>query len=400
MTDPRVPSLHLGFAVDGFGQHPAARRVGQSGAGTDPRTYVAWAQTAEAGLFDFVILDDAFVVRSNATHLDLNESAPPQLDSLLTLARVAPLTSSIGLVASINTIHTEPFNIAKNIGTLDWVSGGRAGWQPTVTTEDAEYALFGRRERGTAALLQREAAEVIDVVSRLCDSWEDGAIIRDRATGRYLDRDQVHRVDFEGEFFRVRGPSITPRSPQGQPLVMLDAGPVASADHPAAADNAVRWADVIFVDAATPEILRERRSRLRDGVTASGRDPDQVFVMARIEVFLGQTAAAATTELAALDAVTPWPPTPSRPRFVGGAGDMAPKLVEWAQRSDVDGFVVTPARLPDDLDCFVEKVVPMLQQEGLFRTAYEGKQLRDHFGLSRPLNRYAPGDRRPEGASS
>ena len=79
---------------------------------------------------------------------------------------------------------------------------------------------------------------------------------------------------------------------------------------------------------------------------------------------------------------------------------MAPKLVDWAQRSDVDGFVVTPARLPDDLDRFVEKVVPMLQQEGLFRTAYEGKQLRDHFGLSRPLNRYAPGDRRPEGASS
>ena len=200
--------VHLGLAIDGAGAHPgAAELLGDPAAVSRAETYIERAQRAEAGLFDFVLLDDALVAL-----------AGQGVDALLTMARIAPSTSRIGLVASVNTTHTEPFNIGKNVATLDWVSLGRAGWRPVIATEEAEFGHFGRRDPLSSLALWAEAGDVVDVVARLCDSWEDGAIIRDKPTGRYIDRSKVHYVDFEGPFFAVRGPSITPRSPQAQPL--------------------------------------------------------------------------------------------------------------------------------------------------------------------------------------
>ena len=219
-----VRPLHIGLALDSAGASLFEATV-----------LVDLAQTAEHAGVDFVSLDDGF------------DPAPDRPDALLTMARIAPATTSIGLVATITTTHTEPFHVSKNVATLDLVSHGRAGWRVAVSTSEEAAQRFGRKEPQPLDELYAEADDAIEVVSRLWDSWEDGAVIRDKPTGRYLDRDKVHCIDFEGPFFSVRGPSITPRSPQGQPLIFIDAR-----DEPSRALAAKR-ADVVLVDA--PEEL-------------------------------------------------------------------------------------------------------------------------------------------------
>ena len=211
--------MHLGVALDSAGS-----------ALFEPDRLVELARIAERAGLDFVSLDDGF------------DPAADRPDALLALARLAPATTSIGLVATITTTHTEPFHVSKNVATLDFVSLGRAGWRVAVSTTDEAAKRFGRKPPAALDELYAEAEDAIEVVERLWDSWEDDAVIRDQPTGRYIDRDKVHYIDFEGPFFKVRGPSITPRSPQGQPLVFIDAR-----DEPSRS-LAARRANVVLVD--------------------------------------------------------------------------------------------------------------------------------------------------------
>ncbi|MEA3213917.1 MAG: hypothetical protein QOJ19_73 [Acidimicrobiia bacterium] len=379
-TRPR--QLHLGVAIDGLGHHPAAWRR----AGTDPsrvstaEPFVAHAQLAERGMLDFVTLDDSFVQSDRGERTD---RIPIRLDVLLTLARVAPHTSSIGLIPTIDTTHTEPFNVSKNVATVDWVSRGRAGWRPAVATTDDDYLLFGRRQPAALDELYEEAAAAVDVVARLWDSWEDDAIIRDKPTGRYVDRDKLHYVDFDSRFFSVRGPSITPRPPQGQPLVMVHA------DTPPATALAASAADIVSIDAADADAAGQKREDVRSRAAALGRNPDNVFVMAGIDVLLGSTDREANEDAARLEALDRWDTRPDRPRFIGTADPLTELLGSWFNEGAVDGFVLFPARLPADLHLLVDAVVPGLQRADLFRRSYADSTLRDHFGLARPSNRYA-----------
>ena len=211
--------LHLGIALDCAGPDLfEAERL------------VELALLAERADLDFVSLDDGF------------DPAPDRPDALLAMARIAPATTSIGLVATITTTHTEPFHVSKNVATLDFVSLGRAGWRVAVSTTEEAAIRFGRKHAASLDELYAEADDAIEVVQRLWDSWEDGAVIRERSTGRYIDREKVHYIDFEGPYFNVRGPSITPRSPQGQPLVFVDARDEASRA------LATTRADVVLVD--------------------------------------------------------------------------------------------------------------------------------------------------------
>ncbi|HUQ55768.1 LLM class flavin-dependent oxidoreductase [Lentzea sp.] len=197
-----------------------------------------WAglvREAEDAKLDFVTFDDSLDGR-------------PGLDAVLTAARIAPLTTRIGLVPVAVVTHTEPFHVSKAIATLDHVSKGRAGVQLTVAPNPAEARHFGRRE--DLDDLWEEAADYAEVLRGLWDSWEDDAEIRDVATGRFIDREKLHYIDFEGRWFSVRGPSITPRPPQGHPLVAATepVGDIVFSDDPSATDRLV-FRDV---DAATP----------------------------------------------------------------------------------------------------------------------------------------------------
>ncbi|MER5828921.1 LLM class flavin-dependent oxidoreductase, partial [Streptomyces mirabilis] len=224
MTAPHGRGLlHLAAALD-------------QQAAFDAASYVGPAQLAERGALDFVTLGDTF--------------ARPGPDALAVLSRVAPATRRIGLVPTVTTTHTEPFHVQAAVATLDWVSRGRAGWQLDVSTTEGEARLFGRRHAAPADALWREAGEIAEVAARLWDSWEDDAEIRDEATGRFVDRDKLHHVDFRGATFFVKGPSIVPRPPQGHPVRVVDAteGP--------ARRVAARYADVALVRVVRPAQAR------------------------------------------------------------------------------------------------------------------------------------------------
>ncbi|MEW2530384.1 LLM class flavin-dependent oxidoreductase [Streptomyces sp. NPDC047071] len=343
--------LHLAAAVDLPGAHDAA-------------PFVELARLAEHGALDFVTLGDGFARRG--------------LDALAVLSRVAPATGRVGLVPTVTTTHTEPFHVQAAVATLDWVSHGRAGWAVEVSATEAEARLFGRRRAAPRDALWREAGEVADVARRLWDSWEDDAEIRDVATGRFVDRDKLHYVDFEGTAFSVRGPSIVPRPPQGHPVVVVDA----TAEH--TRDVAVRHADVALVRAASPAQAGAARAELRGRAAALGRDPEALRVLAALVVDLGGG------EHAAQPGHGGGPhPTADGPLYRGGPVDLADLIASWHAAGAADGFHLTPVEPRRDLERLVNGTVSLLQHRGLFRTFYPGATLRDHLGLARPANRYA-----------
>jgi alkanesulfonate monooxygenase SsuD/methylene tetrahydromethanopterin reductase-like flavin-dependent oxidoreductase (luciferase family) len=365
--------FHLGVALDGAGRHPAAWR--NPGATPDvlftADYYVALARQADTALFDFVMFDDAMRIQS-----DRADRVRGRLDALSIAARVAPVTRHVGLIPTITTTHTEPFHTAKNVATLDWVSNGRAGWRVAVSETADEAALFGRKAAAPAEELYAEASDYIDVVRRLCDSWEDDAIIRDQTTGRYIDRDKVHYIDYEGRFFSVRGPSITPRSPQAQPLVAVEA----VRETPSIA-LAAEHADVVFVH--TIDAQRD----VRAAAATAGRDPNGVTVMTVVDVLLADDASAAAADKATLDDRAGETFTTDAFEFVGTPSGLVDMLAEWSE--SVDGVLLRPLVLPLGLTQLVDGVMPELRRRGLARAEPPEPTLRGRFGLARPRNRYA-----------
>ncbi|GAA5156867.1 LLM class flavin-dependent oxidoreductase [Pseudonocardia eucalypti] len=288
-------------------------------------SWVSLVGAAERAGFDFVAIPDSF--------------RRGQLDAVAIAARVAPATSAIGLVPTATVTHTEPFHLSKAIGTLDFVSLGRAGWAPDVTRTEAEAALFGRKSAAPADALWRELAEAVEVVVRLWDSWEDDAVIRDAATGRYVDREKLHYIDFAGEFFSVKGPSITPRSPQAHPLVVL------RADEPSALPVVGRWADVARVTAPDLAEAAAARRRVRDAVTAAGRSPESVAVL--------------------LDVPTPLALRGDRQHSGAHTAGLADFIERAVREGAADGVTLLPAAPADELPVFADELVPLLADRGL-----------------------------------
>ncbi|MFJ6213007.1 LLM class flavin-dependent oxidoreductase [Streptomyces sp. NPDC092296] len=380
--------LHLSAALDGAGRHPAAWRA----AGLHPAelfTAAYWtglARLAERGTLDLVTLGDSLAPPDTR-----DDRVRGRLDAAATLARVAPGTSRIGLVPTVTTTHTEPFHTAVSLQTLDWVSEGRAGWLVDVSATEAEARAVGRRPVAPAAELWREAAAAAEVAARLWDSWEDDAEIRDTATGRFIDRDKLHYIDYQGPDFAVRGPSIVPRSPQGRAVVAVALDP---------ADPEERWAfaaeraDVVLLAARHPATARGAREVLRRRAAQAGREPDTLTVLVRIAVTLAADSAAAQARTAELDALA-GPPEQREPgtvAYTGTAAGLADLFAQWQAADAADGFHLLPAVLPADLAAVVDELVPLLRERGLFHSGYTGRTLRDHLGLARPASRYAPSE--------
>jgi alkanesulfonate monooxygenase SsuD/methylene tetrahydromethanopterin reductase-like flavin-dependent oxidoreductase (luciferase family) len=344
--------LHLSAAVD----QPSAY---------DAASYLTLVRLAERGGLDFVTLEDSF--------------ARPGPDALAVLARLAPATSRIGLVPTVTTTHTEPFHVQAAVATLDWVSRGRAGWRIDVSTTEGEARLFGRRHAASAGELWQEAGEVADVAARLWDSWEDDAEIRDVATGRFIDRDKLHHVDFRGTSFSVKGPSIVPRPPQGHPVRVVDA-----TDAPARR-TAARYADVALVRASSAMQAAAARDQLRSMAADFGRHPGQLRILARLLVDLGDGEHAAEPGHGGGGPRQ----TPQGPLYRGGPVDLAELIATWHGEGVVDGFHLTPVEPLRDLERLVNGTVALLQHRGLFRTFYPGSSLREHLGLAKAVNQYA-----------
>ncbi len=343
---------HLAAAVD---QHALP----------DADLYVEAARLAERGGLDFVTLGDS--------------SARTGPDALGMLSRVAPATARIGLVPTVTSTHTEPFQVRAAVATLDRVSGGRAGWQldASATGAEPEARPSGRRRAAPGDALWREAGEVAAAAARLWDSGGSGegdAGTRDVATGRFTDRDEPRDGDFRGAALSVRGSSTGPRPPQGHPVRVVDA------TEGQARPTAARYADVALVRAVSAAQAGAVRDELRVAAKDLGRDPDGLRVLASLVVDLGGG------EYAAEPGHGGGGPRPSAhgPLYRGGPVDLAELIATWHTSGIVDGFHLVPAEPRRDLERLVNGTVALLQHRGLFRTFYPGRTLREHLGWPCP----------------
>lgn len=434
----RSAHIKLGFILHGVGRtwndwrHPD-RDVNAS---TSLAHYQQQAATAERGKLDFLFVADSLSINEKSSPHYLNRFEP-----ITILSALAATTSRIGLVATLTVSYSEPFNVARQFASLDHLSGGRAGWNVVTSWLGDTAANFSKTEHPAHAVRYRIADEYLEVVQGLWDSWEDGAHVGDKATGQFVDPERLHRLDHKGEFFQVRGPLNIKRTPQGQPVI-FQAG--ASED---GRNFAARRAEVIFTHAATKEDGQAYYADVKARAKGFGRDADQLLVLPGAAAIVGDTDAEAEAryrELAGLESIetglgllsrtfndhdfrqydldAPFPDvehiglnshqsstvriladvranaltlrqvverlaTP-RGAFVGAPETVADQIQEWFEDGAADGFVLFEA-LPGQLALFVDKVIPILQARGLFRTDYEGTTFREHLGLPVPDNRYS-----------
>ncbi len=427
-------SLHLAVALDGAGWHPAAWRE-PSARPAELFSASYWtdlAREAEAGTLDFLTIEDSLGIQSAdrfASPDGRTDQVRGRLNAVLVAARIAPLTSHIGLVPTAVTTHTEPFHLSTALATLDYASEGRAGWRARVSATPDEARHFGRRDFPALSAsgftdpaleahlrdIFDEAADAVEVVRRLWDSWEDDAVIRDVPTGRFVDRDKLHYIDFEGQWFSVRGPSITPRPPQGQPVVVsLAHGPVPYL-------FAARASDIVFITPSTAEDAVARTEQVRAAEVLAGRSPAApgspsglgsetpqggwgagaphagghrgvgprgLALYADLVVFLDDETGAAAARKARLDALDGTEFTTDCATFTGTPAELADLLLDWRSAAGLDGFRLRPGALPDDLERITRSLVPELRRRGVFRTEYAETTLRERLGLPRPASRY------------
>ena len=375
---PRRRGLLL-LELDGAGSHPAAWRVSRTApaAVLDAEHLRGTVLAAEAAGFHAATFSDPGLPDTrdpDTTDPDGPDTAA-QLNALQRAAFASPLTRSLALIPEVDTVYTEPFHVSTQLASLDYVSGGRAGWLVAASTSAADAAAVGR-DTVSGARLSQEAADSVEVGRRLWDSWEDDAVIRDVATGRYLDVDKLHYADFEGENYAVKGPSIIPRPLQGQLPVLAPAGLLTPEAVAAGA------ADALLVSAPAPELLAAELAETRAGLADGGSEP---ALIAELDVVLDSRGQAAAERVAGLNAHTAW--QSPRARFVGTAAELTELLTEvlgWA-----DGVRLHPAVLDTDLEELSRLVLPELRRRGLLAPNFPDTTFREQLGLARPASRYA-----------
>jgi alkanesulfonate monooxygenase SsuD/methylene tetrahydromethanopterin reductase-like flavin-dependent oxidoreductase (luciferase family) len=396
-----VPSssdpLHLAVAFDGTGWHPASWREADARPAEllTPGYWTDLVGEAERGQLVFATIEDGLTLQFDHPLRadDRVDRVRGRLDAVLIASRVAPTTKRIGLIPTAIATHTEPFHLSKAIATLDYVSSGRAGIRIQVSASPDAARLFGRRDvpdlsgaglggPDSAAFVDElftEAAEYVEVLRRLWDSWEDDAEIRDVASGKFVDRNKLHYIDFHGTKFSVKGPSITPRPPQGQPLVAALAH--GEAGYRLVGDSA----DIGFV---TPHDASETAA-IVDTISAHrSADADPVRVFADLVVFLDDTQEAAAARRARLDELAGAEYASDAEVFVGTPAQLADVLQQW-HAAGAAGFRLRPAALPHDLLQITDGLVPELRRRGALADADDATTLRAALQLPRPANRYA-----------
>jgi FMN-dependent oxidoreductase (nitrilotriacetate monooxygenase family) len=422
--------MHLGVFVLGTGNHSAGWRY--EGAATSHMQLPVMqeiARIAERGKFDLLFISDSMVMNPGDHPSFLCRFEPTTL-----ITALAACTTHVGLGATVSTSFAEPFNVARTFGSIDHISNGRAAWNVVTTANPKVAANFGRDEHLEHELRYERANEFVDVVKGLWDCWDDGAIVADKATGRYIDPDKVHPLNHRGRFFQVKGPVNMGRCPQGHPVIIQAGG------SPSGLDLAARTADVVFSVVQELEPAKKAYADLKDRMAKYGRAPDEIAVLPGMMPIIGKSEAEAREKLAKLQSwITPTNavtlvasrigydvsghdldgPVPPPPPFQGSRAftsvlyetarrenmtlrdlynltaaarghwvlcgtpvTIADTLEEWFTGGAADGFNVLPAYFPGAFDDFVDLVIPELQRRGLFRRDSEGKTLRDHFGLA------------------
>ncbi len=442
MSNPHQRQLHLGLNVLAAGMHPAAWRLPSS----NPLGFVDPAEWKEIGrLAELGTLDAIFLADSPSIIWAPVGQPPLGLDPGVLLAKLAGDTEHIGLVGTVSTSFDTPYGVARRFSSVDHLSGGRAGWNVVTGTDPTAAKNFGSEDHLPREARYRKAEEFVDVVTHLWDSWDEDAIVADKASGEFAREDRIHPIAHDGEFFHVEGPLTLPRSPQGRPVIVQAGG------SPPGRELAARHAEAVFCSLGTIEDAHAFTADIRRRAAAHGRGPDAIRILPGLSFVLGGTEAEArarndelnelagqqrydnfawqigvdaselhpdkplpqwlldTKELSAagsqgareivvniarreptltvrelLDRVITW-----HRLIVGTPEQVAASIEEWFAAGAVDGFNLMPDVFTSGLEPFVEHVVPLLRKAGIFREEYTGSTLRHHLGLERPVSRYA-----------
>lgn len=436
--------MKLGMSMRGLGYHVAAWRHPDVPADGTLRFehYVRNAQMAERGLFDMIFFADGIGIREKDEprgSLARSGYEIVEMEPMTLLPALAALTEHIGLVTTASTTYNEPYHIARKFATLDLISHGRAGWNIVTSWSDAEAHNFSRAKHLDYDTRYERAAEFVEVVKGLWDSWEKDAFIYDKEGGQFYDESKMHLLNHVGKHFQVKGPLNVASMPQGRP-VMVQAG----ASEPGREIAAVS-ADVIYAAQDTIPSAKAYYQDVKRRLSRYGRDWDDLKIMPALRPVVGKTRAEAQAKFDQLQELLdplvglarvynelgdltgypidgPVPEPTSEPQvrsavdrimrrvrennwtirqlcqhlagaggfcLIGTAADIADVMEEWIDQEACDGFNITPTHLPGGCEDFVTYITPELQRRGRFRTAYEGKTLRENLGLKPHVNRYA-----------
>lgn len=435
--------MNLNVFVMNTGHHEASwrREDTQPDQVTSIRYFTKLAKIAEEAKFDSLFLADVLAAGKQVKYGGGNLGLEP----FTLLSALAAVTERIGLIGTVSTTYNEPFHVARKFASLDHISNGRAGWNIVTSGSDLEANNFNLESHPEHSKRYERAEEFLEVTKGLWDSFEDDAIVLDRSSGIYSDRDKVHELNHSGPFFpKVKGPLNVPRSPQGYP-VLVQAG-----SSEAGKEFAARYAEAIFTAQQTLEEGQQFYSDVKSRMLKYGRRPEELKILPGISAIIGQTVAEAKDKELELNELTApeygltqlsnmlnvnlfkYPldgPLPELPNvesingnksrfklvrdlakrenltirqlihrlagarghrtFAGTAVQVADQLEEWFTKGAADGFNVMPPYFPGGLEDFAKYVVPELQNRGLFRTEYSGRTLREHYGLDRPTNQFA-----------
>ncbi len=432
--------LHLGAFLQGVGHHLAAWRHPD----IDPshafnlNHFKNLARLAESAKFDAIFFADNLGLPSAPASL-LAKAAPAHpFDPLLLLSALTSVTERIGLVGTVSTTYLPPYHLARKFASLDHFSNGRSGWNLVTSGTDFEAKNFGLDQQISHASRYARAAEYVDVVKHLWDSWEDESVAYNQSSAQFLKPHTLHRVDHQGQHFKVEGALQAPRPVQGYP-VFVQAG---SSDD--GQDLAAATAEVVFTAQQTVEDARAFYQSLKARVAKFGRNPDAVKVLPGISPYVGKTDAEAQEKFEQLQSLIdpevglgllsgfiggsvdfskypldgPLPELPATEGWqsrqelfvklakrdnlsirqlyqriaaarghatvIGTPQSIADQLEHWFSTEAADGFNILAPTLPYGLEDFAQLVIPELQKRGLFRTQYTGRTLREHLGLARP----------------
>ncbi|WP_180135265.1 LLM class flavin-dependent oxidoreductase [Acinetobacter sp. YH12070] len=438
--------IRLGAFVPGTSQHVAGWRHPQARPqdSHNLKYFIELAKTAERGLFDAYFLADVPVTVDPDTtpDLGLNGTFSAGLEPVSLFSALAAVTEHIGFIATASTTYEAPYNLARKFASLDHLSEGRAAWNVVTTSGSVVSKNYGIND----ALLPKEryerADEFIEVAQKLWDSWEDDAFEYNKQTGQFFTGDKLHPPRFKGKHLAVHGALNIARPPQGYPVI------VQAGQSEDGRELAGKYAEVIFTAqqnlADAQAFYRDVKNRL----VKYGRHADDLKIMPGVSIFVAKTeqeaqekydflnslihpevglsllsALAGGINLAKFDLDAPFPKIEdadinfsSRQQMmidiarkhnfsirqlyqyiasarghwtlIGTPEQVVDQLQEWFENDAADGFNVLPPTTPAGLNDFVDLIVPELQRRGLFRTAYEGKTLRENLGLKRPENQY------------
>ena len=433
--------MALAVLFDGYTAHPAGwlHPDVDPGSVLDINYVASIAQMAEAEKFDLFFIADTPASRTD--NLEVWSRYPMftnGLEPMTLLSAVSAVTDRIGLGATVSTSFFEPFNIARQFAAIDHVSKGRVAWNVVTSANDYSARNFGLDRLPPHAERYEKAQECVELVKAYWDTWEDDAFVYDKENAMQFDPEKYHVVDHQGKFFKVYGGLNTARSPQGHPVI-IQAGASSQGK-----DLAAEHAEVVFGTGSGMQAARAFYDDLKGRMARFGRPTDQLHVLSGFDAVIGDTEAEAEEKFQYLQSLVPVElsvmylcmdleaklldlpldepvpedriPATSNHHTVyfnqiadliregktlreiattyrrgnrvmrGTAEQVADFMQNWVEAGCGDGFMLPLGYYPGNLDDFIDKVIPILQERGLYKTEYAGTTLRENLGLTRPAN--------------